>query len=212
MKPIQISLVFLVLSLIIYSCDEGIDPLLPYTSIEGQVLEYGTNKPIENAQVILYKRVSTGTFSGANMAVDTFLTDATGQYSFIYEGDGNLGLNAFHDTYFNRGNDIYGDHIYSKIENKNIDIILDPYALLELHIKNVNPFDENDNIRYDGDWSGGAPQDNLGTNVDFHDIKEVRGNRNINIIWWVTKNGEKIEHQQNIYCKSHETTQYEILY
>ena len=209
MKKTPIFILTIVVILSVSSCDNGSD-LLPYTIIEGKVLEYGTEEPIENAQVVLYEQTSSGTFSTSDLPIDTILTDATGSYSFQYNGRGQTGVKAFHDTYFPISRVPY-ENIYYKQRNVE-NIILDPYALLELHIKNVNPFDGNDNLRYDGAWSGGAPQDNLGVNIDFFDTKLVRGNRGVSLVWRVIKNENTTTHRDTVYCKGHETTQYEIFY
>lgn len=103
MKKIPILLFSLAMGiavmLAVSSCDSGSN-LLPYTIIEGKVLEYGTEEPIENAQVVLYEQTAAGTFSTGDMPIDTVITDATGSYHFQYNGSGQAGVKAFHDTYF----------------------------------------------------------------------------------------------------------------
>ena len=210
MKKTPIFILTIVVILSVSSCDNGSD-LLPYTIIEGKVLEYGTEEPIENAQVVLYEQTSSGTFSTSDLPIDTILTDATGSYSFQYNGRGQTGVKAFHDTYFPISRVPY-ENIYYKQRNVE-NIILDPYALLELHVKNVNPFDGNDNVRYSAYWEWGASiQDNFGTNVDLVEAHLARGNRHIKIFWNVTKDGIMTANEDSIYCKGHENITYEIFY
>ena len=103
------------------SCDnDGI--LSGTTIIEGQVLAYGTNEPVENATVTLYERVSTGSFSGADVAVETIITDASGGYSFESEGLGLTGVNATHDNYFEPNMITYDGIVYKN--RNNIDIVI----------------------------------------------------------------------------------------
>ena len=206
MKRIPIIIISIAIILIVSSCDNG-SALLPYTIIEGKVLEYGTEEPIENAEVVLYEETSSGTFSTSDVPIDTILTDATGSYSFQYNGRGQTGVKAFHDTYFPISRVPY-ENIYYKQRNVE-NIILDPYALLELHIKNVNPFDGNDYVNvddliYEGPW--------YGMNVDTLVVKEVKGNHVNDVYWYVKKNGERSNHHGQIYCKGHGITQYEIFY
>ncbi len=150
MKNLTMALMALTLPLFWTSCDDG--EVLANTIIEGKILEYGTNEPVENAIVTLYKRVSTGSLSGIDTEVETMITDASGSYSFEYDGVGGYGVNATHDTYFEPSMITY-DGIARNRRNQ-VDIVVDPHAWLELHIKNVNPFDKNDNIRYSGNWGG----------------------------------------------------------
>ena len=208
MKKTPIFILTIVVILSVSSCDNGSD-LLPYTIIEGKVLEYGTEEPIENAQVVLYEQTSSGTFSTSDLPIDTILTDATGSYSFQYNGRGQTGVKAFHDTYFPISRVPY-ENIYYKQRNVE-NIILDPYALLELHIKNVNPFDGNDRIGL-AEFCDESYPEFFGANVDTTIICDVRGNHENNISWWVLKNGVDTRDEANIYCEGHEVTKYEIFY
>lgn len=199
-----------VLLLSLASCDEGSNNLLPYTIIEGQVLEYGTNEPVENAEVLLYKRISTGAFTGTDIRVDTAITNAAGEYSFQYEDSDKLGLFASADTYFTTNGIEYSNIRSKKMNTRNI--TLDPVAALELHIKNVNPFD-NDNIRYSAGWENGASiQDNIGENIDKKEKKQTRGNRLTKVSWTVFRDNNIQTYTDSVYCKGHELTQYEIFY
>ena len=192
------------------SCDNG-GILSGTTIIEGRVLEYGTNEPVENATVTLYERVSTGTFSGTDLAVETIITDASGRYSFESEGLGLVGVNATHDNYFEPNMITYDGIVYN--DKNNVDIVIDPHAWLKLHIKNVNPFDENDLLTsYSNPIVGASPENSYGQNIDFYTTQKIRGNKNKHIIWWVTKNNIYQEFRDTIYCEGHKTTEYELFY
>jgi hypothetical protein len=211
MKKIPMFILWLVVLLVVASCDDNIPELLPHTIVKGRVLEYGTNEPVENAEVVLYERISTGAFSGTDIRVDTAITNAAGQYSFQYEDSGKFGLSASAETYFET-NGIEYSNIRNKERNTR-NIVLDPVAALELHIKNVNPFDENDLLTaYTNSIIGAAPENSYGTGIDFKVTQQVRGNRLRPMIWWVTKNGIYQEFRDSVYCQAHELTQYEIFY
>ncbi len=188
------------------SCDDDTPEVLPHTIIEGQVLEYGTNEPVENATVLLYKRISTGAFTGTDMRIDTAITNAAGEYSFQYEDSGKFGLFASADTYFSTNGIEYSNIRSKKMNTRNI--TLDPMALLELHVKNKNPFDANDYINVNGTLSGPWH----GKDVDIKTTITVRGNKEEQVSWFITKNDSSYNQTELIYCKGHELTKYEILY
>jgi hypothetical protein len=154
MKKIPMFILWLVVLLVVASCDDNTPELLPHTIVKGRVLEYGTNEPVENAEVVLYERISTGAFSGTDIRVDTAITNAAGQYSFQYEDSGKFGLSASAETYFETNGIEYSNIRIKRMNTRNI--TLDPVAALELHIKNVNPFDNDDNIRYSAYWEWGG--------------------------------------------------------
>ena len=188
------------------SCDnDGI--LSGTTIIEGQVLAYGTNEPVENATVTLYERVSTGSFSGADVAVETIITDASGSYSFESEGLGLTGVNATHDNYFEPNMITYDGIVYKN--RNNIDIVIDPHAWLKLHIKNVNPFDQNDYINVNGFITEGPWH---GMSIDINPTMLIRGNKENKIAWFITKNNISTNQFAPIYCEGHDTTYFEIFY
>ena len=210
MKNNLITLIlFSVLLLSLGSCDDNTPEILPHTIVKGRVLEYGTNEPVAGAKVnLLGGEWSLGGSFGSIQ--DTFLTDADGYYEFTFKPkEGYI-------YYLDAEKEQYWDFIptldFSDYKENNLDIVLDPEAYLELHVKNINPFDNNDNIRYSGFWSGGAAQDNLGVNIDFFDIKTVRGNRGVHIYWNVSKNGNSTFYEDTVYCKKHDMTSYEIFY
>ena len=188
------------------SCDnDGI--LSGTTIIEGQVLAYGTNEPVENATVTLYERVSTGSFSGTDVAVETIITDASGSYSFESEGLGLTGVNATHDNYFEPNMITYDGIVYKN--RNNIDIVIDPHAWLKLHIKNVNPFDQNDYINVNGFITEGPWH---GMSIDINPTMLIRGNKENKIAWFITKNNISTNQFAPIYCEGHDTTNFEIFY
>ncbi len=62
------------------------DEPIPPTIINGQVLEQGSNKPLEGVKVVLmegtYSGLGTGTGTFNYYPIDTVLTDKNGNYSY----------------------------------------------------------------------------------------------------------------------------------
>jgi hypothetical protein len=182
------------------------------TRIQGFLLEYGSEKPLEGIALYLKEITSTSTTSGSfgTTTVNSFYTDDEGYFNYEFEDDGTKGYIAsyqkipgYYDVDFltvNTGNNI------------GLQRFADPYAWLKLHIKNVNPVNGSDNIRITGSWAGGSPDDNFGTEINFFQVERVRGNRDTKINWWVTKNGSTQKDTALVYCTAHDTTFFEILY
>jgi len=126
------------------------------TSITGHALEFDTNKPIEGALIYLYGGDSDGNFSnpGAYLEkIDSTISAADGSYQFDLDAAPYpiLDLIAHKELYFSE--DVL-QGIYRTRANQ-IDIVLDPYSWLELHIKNDMPIDEGDFIDIWGLGGGG---------------------------------------------------------
>ena len=183
------------------------------TSITGHVLEFDTNKPIEGALIYLYGGDSDGNFSnpGAYLEkIDSTISDADGSYHFdlVASPYPILDLIAHKELYFSE--DVL-QGIYRTRANQ-IDIVLDPHAWLELHIKNDMPVDEGDIISVWGSWGGGGTFSTSGILVDELISVKLRGNDSPTVHWNVTKSGIKTSYDQDIYCPAHDTTTFEIFY
>jgi hypothetical protein len=208
----KIPILMLLLLLIWSSCDDN-ESLSPYTVAKGIVKDAGTGTPLANATVYLiegeWSLLSSG--GGYSYVLDSFTTDSDGAYEFRFldKDDYKYSITASKADYW----DLSSAAIVPLPYQENImDVHLYPFAWLNIHIKNVNPFDENDNIQYDGSWSGGNPQDNIGMAVDFYDLKKLKGNKDIELTWWVVRNNQITQFHDTIYCTGGDTTYYEIFY
>lgn len=208
----KIPILILLLLLIWSSCDDN-ESLSPYTVAKGIVKDAGTGTPLNNATVYLiegeWSLLSSG--GGFSYVLDSFVTDSDGAYEFRFldKDDHKYSITASKTDYW----DLSSAAIVPLPYQENImDVHLYPYAWLNIHVKNENPFDGNDNIRYSGAWSGGGAQNNLGTGINFYDMKKIKGNKEIHIYWNITKNGNSIFYEDYIYCKGGDTTHYEIFY
>ena len=137
------------------------------TKIEGVVLEYGTRKPLSNVMVFLdethYAPFSGG---GTYYPIDTTFTDTEGKfvYDFKHIPDED---HLFWDYQVRTQPYLYYPDEYemeSGYQYKNKELIVEPYSFIRAHIKNVNPFDDEDYIfvSFDG-GSGGRFR---GRNID----------------------------------------------
>ena len=216
-------LIFLFVLPMLHSCikdqSEGYSgDKVPYgnktrTKIEGVVLEYGTRKPLSNVMVFLDESHSAP-FSGGGTyyPIDTTFTDTEGKfvYDFKHIPDED---HLFWDYQVRTQPYLYYPDEYemeSGYQYKNKELIVEPYSFIRAHIKNVNPFDDEDYIfvSFDG-GSGGRFR---GRNIDEINIYKVSGNKKIKILTRLDRNKIETEKIDSIYIKGHDTIDYEILY
>jgi hypothetical protein len=97
---------------------------------------------------------------------------------------------------------------YSGKQNVDIefDITARPKAWVKFHIKNVNPFDEND-LFLDSDIITIS-----GAQVDTTIIKTGEGNKDMLLFSVVTRNGVSSYLENTLYLPAYDTTQYDIFY
>ena len=119
-------------------------------------------------------------------AIDTFVADNDGKYQFeffhkvddfdrkelyIYRVD------CIKDQYF----PYREKKAHKGMWTKNLNFVLDPYAWIKVHIKNVNPFDDRDLISTNSDGGGG---EYYGKSVDVEEIHIGSGNQKAKLSWW----------------------------
>ena len=180
---------------------------------KGRVLERGTNKPLSKAKVYLYRKTSSGFDplgggSGAGSLIDSFYTAIDGSFSFTYFSDiaYSYSLKGVADGYYlGESEGALGTR-----KDPRTDILLDPMAWIKFHVKNVNPYDENDKIDINRSCFSKLL---IGSRIDTNIICEEVGNKTLDLVWWVTKNNTKIRLNDTIpFLKAHDTTYFEIKY
>jgi hypothetical protein len=182
-----------------------------FVKVSGKVLEFGSNKPIANAKVAVYEE--GGAFLGSTWTklVDSTHTDANGFYrieksnidnasSFYVAAAANKYYTFDPTKYVATGQDVM-----------NNDIVLDPFAWIKVHVKNVNPFDDKDKIGL-GNGIGTLQIFHIGKNIELNHVNKLKGNSPITIDWSVTKNGILKEFRDTIKISAQDTLKYEILY
>ncbi len=147
---------------------------------------------------------------------DTIYSDTNGYYSYRFKQESGIqnGSNTIAFSYqmvvikekYFKPADIL---IAKKYHTKNKNIILDPFAWIKVHVKNVNPFDDDDHLFTSSHGGGGAYD---GKNIDTTEKHIGTGNRKVELYWTITKNNIKTIHFDSLYLIAHDTVSYEILY
>jgi hypothetical protein len=185
-----------------------------FTSVQGQVFEKGSNKPVANAQVI-FSRCVPGDGTGAAAIctdIETVTTDANGRYVFTKESDkaDSYRIRA-EKTNYGKPVEVFQTANAGE-STKDINFTLPAFAWIKFHVKNVNPFDDNDLIRAPG--SIGVGNYNFyGKNIDTTYLRgPYLGNFKTEENWFIFKKNTSISKKDSIFCKPLDTVFYEIKY
>ena len=115
----------------------------------GRVLEYGTNRPIADADVELYTCTFFEGQSSCTLS-QIIKSDSEGRYEVEYEpASGSLTAKA--EGYFDGG-----ELVLDPSQNYEQDFILDPFAWLSVRVVNEMPAEEFDKIRLTFNPGGGG--------------------------------------------------------
>jgi hypothetical protein len=173
------------------------------TSIEGKVLEEGTNTPLPNKKIYIYNTESVFLGSYSEIPIDTILSDSNGNYRWVTDRKGEvINLKAI-DTRYNTKNTA----TVNPGSNKGKDLFLIPKAWIRYHIKNVNPFDGSDQIK-----TGFLGSPLYGQNIDDSFLIQTIGNKKNFVYWFVTKNKIQKEFRDSVFIKGLDTLDYNINY
>ncbi len=213
-KLIFLSLTFLIISFL-GSCKK--DEPTPPTIVNGQVLEQGSNKPLEGVKVVLMEGTYGGLGSGTYnyYPVDTILTDKDGRYSYQnpkVKSSKDYVLWFYKDQYF----EITDTQNEVDVEtNKTINPVtkMFPFAWLSVRVINDKPFGIGDRIHILGQWEAASDDDwYYGNQVDEVFIKVVRGGLKTGLRWVYYKNDKSMSISDSIYIKPLDTAYYQIKY
>ncbi len=175
----------------------------------GNIREKKTNTPIPNATIYLFR--SNSSFDPLSPSsysiVDTFYAKKDGSFSFTYFDDVDYVyvITAGASKYYTSTR--HG--ALGTRTSPHVDIELDPYAWIKFHVKNVNPYDDNDKISIN---SGFFPQC-IGSRVDTTFIEDVIGNQKFTFTNFIYRNNQKTIARDTInFVPAHDTIFHEILY
>ena len=180
--------------------------------VTGQVLEYGTNSPIENA-VVEISACITDNGSTSCQFDQRILTDASGSFSadFNIEDVSRYALvTVTANQYFPST-----EYILNPGRDNELEVVLDPHAWLSLRVRNLAPAEEFDKIFISSLISPnpGSSEEYIGPNVDLNYIIKKQGNRDLRLGWNTYDSGILIERfKDTMYIPAHDTLYYEINY
>ncbi len=150
---------------------------------EGRVLEYGSDKPVAGARVYLWEGSSEWWGQSSEYRIDSTESAGDGSFRFSYERVGGryYRITGGADRYYP------GEAFLERTSSTRADLVLDPYAWVRIHVKNVIPVDRNDAITINFPSCGKSIFS--GSDVDTFTICQTVGNKNHLTYFTVTKVG-----------------------
>ena len=200
----QFLLCITTLLLFFTSCSKRTESPISDATAFGHVFDKFTQEPILGAEVHLFQSEFTSFFSPDRITyLETTLTDKDGFFEFQFE---ELDFPFSHFVYVEE----HGFFPEQKDAEKNMEILLEPQASLQLHVKNVNPFNELDTIKVKMSCINTSYL--IGTNIDTVFLcNDAPSEKYINVIYWISKNGNKQQFVDSIFTSlEHDLHKYYI--
>jgi len=179
-------------------------------TIFGKVVDKTTGQGLPNARVYFQKAKNVIGNPGWYTAATQY-SDSSGNFSFtaIPNSDTVYSIYCTKDLFFDDGNN-QTVVPYIKVGFA-MQVQLEPMAWLKLHVKNVNPFNDFDEIDFNSPWGGGAGPF-YGKNIDTLLYAQVMGDENVPVTKTIVKNNIQTVTSTRIFCKSFDTTMVNIFY
>ena len=176
--------------------------------VKGRVLEVDSDVGIPNMTVKLVENDYAGTIATPKRTtLQSVKTDALGNYQFNYTAQRIMG----YDVVAVNASPDYNEYNQSVLipdgASNVVNIFLTPFGWIKVHFKNVNPFDEKDEV---GCAFGGF----IGSKVDTTTILKIEGSRKFvrPVRIWTTRNGIQTFKEIGVITPPHDTTKLDIFY
>jgi hypothetical protein len=176
--------------------------------VKGRVLEVDSDVGIPNMTVKLVENDYVGTIvTPKRTTLQTVKTDAQGNYQFSYTGQRIMSYDVVAVNSSPDYNEYNQTVLIPDGGGNAVNIFLTPFGWIKVHFKNVNPFDERDEV---GSAFGGF----TGSKVDTTIILKIEGNRKFvrPVRIWTTRNGSQTFKDIGVITPPHDTTKLDIFY
>lgn len=201
--------------LIVNSCKKQTETL----DINGLISENDEGILNDVTVKLFIKEVSNSTWNNSYLLHET-ISSNDGSYQFTIENKVYISfkLEVSKSGFYTETIEFITDDFTNNTYHKNFNIY--PQGTLQIHIKNANPVNQDDNMTYN--LVGNMPttyqccdnEDVFFNGIEIDEIKtcKVFGNYNIPIKWSTFKANTFKEYFDTIYTIKNDTTYYEILY
>ena len=195
------SILLLLITVSLFSCQKQEEN--PST-VFGYAFDKFTQEPILGAEVHLFQSEFTSFFSPDRITfLETTLSDKDGFFEFQFE---ELDFPFSHFVYVEE----HGFFPEQKDAEKNMEILLEPQANIQLHIKNVNPFNEDDYLAINSPCGAYFFH---GKEIDTTIQCAIFYNRNSAMSFAITKNNQVEEIIDRIFIEYGENNfEYQLFY
>jgi hypothetical protein len=190
------------LILFLAGCEKDPKKYKQDTIIYGRITDLKTDKPIESATIYLMFRYFE---SIAPFVVDSVLTDIEGKYEMKFTQTQQEYLSKYGVVYKEGYNPSNVPFKSGEISETNVSLIKNSY--INFHIKNITPFDSDDQIILYGFLYFG-----MGQSVDTVFTYPMIGGSQQEITWRVIKNNHSTYYGESIFFPSGDTVYRTIYY
>ena len=200
----QLLFCIIILSLFFTSCSKPTESPISDATAFGYAFDKFTQEPILGAEVHLFQSEFTSFFSPDRITfLETTLSDKDVFFEFQFE---ELDFPFSHFVYVEE----YGFFPEQKEAEKNMEILLEPQANIQLHIKNVNPFNEDDYLAINSPCGAYFFH---GKEIDTTIQCAIFYNRNSAMSFAITKNNQVEEIIDRIFIEYGENNfEYQLFY
>lgn len=215
MKPFPHIVLYIFIVLAFSSCKKEGEQCIR-TKVKGVITDYDSGNPVADATVYVHQIYEL--FPSTHDTITSGKTDENGEYEIKFHARAEdlysytISVKKVPEGY----NDEQITGLRKKHTNK-IDRAVRGNVYLNIHIKNISPFNNDDYIRVSGVIhisSSVGVYEGDGMNIDTNVIYTARGTGSILFkLWWkVTKNDIDQYYEDSIFCPSLTTTNYSLNY
>jgi hypothetical protein len=202
---------------IFFSCKKEKQEIL----ITGEVKDPNLVIPLPDVQVDLFvQKIENGIMNHNFVFESSVSTDSEGKFSFTLAASyaEAFKLVFTKDQYFSLSDEMEVSDFTNNQHSGTYNLY--PSAFIRLHVKNIYPYDSNDQISFHIKNGTAVCSDCCttdytiltGTSVDYTNTCRITGHSDITIEWFVQKAGNATPFMQSYFCEAFVTTDVEILY
>jgi len=190
------------------------------SQISGRIIDPNQSIPVPDVRVeVMVKKIEGGTINSAYSTISTLYSGTDGGFSVSFDPVKAITykLEFRKDGYFSSSDEFACENItIDYYETYNIL----PEAYLKIHIKNISPVNDSDQVSYQlhngtincSDCCFDSIYIFTGTDVDTIKYCKTYGHINIPVSWYVSKDTLTVYHSDTIFCPAFDTTLCEIFY
>jgi len=203
---------------VLSSCKKNKDEI----TITGRVFDQGFGNYLEGATVKLSGNgIQNGIYTPDYVQLESVTTDASGNFKFTRKKDrtDSFRITVVKSDYFSEEH-IFSSNVFNSSNEYNQEISVKPAGLVQVHLYNAYPSDENDKVVFYFsnsnlscfDCCTNIPSTGNGPAFDTTFTCKFLGNKNICFLRSVTKDQHTNVYLDSLFCPAFQTTTYHIAY
>ena len=179
------------------------------TTIKCQAVNVRNKQAVPFARITIMAYPANGSILDA-VQVAQAIADADGKSTFSFFKNKNTKYIMLGDKdWFQTASENNYSSLPDAFDGKTLNqVLMTPLGVLMVHLKNVAPASPDDNLNF----STGGAGSYRGESIDDTTYSIVWGDFEAEIVYFLRENGTQKSYKQNVFCKSFDTTLYELNY